>query len=179
MTELVEDYRVPLRLAKEGRLSPDTVRALFDYCEVTGLLTWKESGTGRGGYKRRAGAVAGVLTLDGYITVNLSRYGAFLAHRLAWAHHYGAWPVDQLDHINKVRADNSLRNLKAATNRSNHQNRSNNSSGFPGVSFDKTRGSWLAYFRKTDGTMVNIGRYNTPAAASEARTKHISTYGVD
>lgn len=47
-----------------------------------------------------------------------------LAHRVAWAVHYGAWPVGPIDHINRVRNDNRIANLRVVSAAENSANRS-------------------------------------------------------
>ena len=48
---------------------------------------------------------------DGYLQMRvLGKY--YLAHRLAWLHFYGAWPVHTIDHINRNRSDNRIGNLR-------------------------------------------------------------------
>lgn len=46
------------------------------------------------------------------------------AHRAAWAIHYGAWPNGEIDHINRVRADNRIENLRVVTHIENCRNTS-------------------------------------------------------
>ena len=36
-------------------------------------------------------------------------------HRLAWFLHYGEWPEGNIDHINRVKTDNRICNLRIAT----------------------------------------------------------------
>lgn len=60
----------------------------------------------------------------------------FLAHRLAWFMVNGDWPEGEIDHINGMRDDNRLINLRSVTRAENAKNiklRSDNSSGFLGV----------------------------------------------
>lgn len=47
-----------------------------------------------------------------------------LAHRVAWAIHYGVWPDGQIDHINRVKSDNRIANLRAVSASVNAANRS-------------------------------------------------------
>lgn len=72
-------------------------------------------------------------------------------HRLAWFFCNGTWPTEQVDHINGVRTDNRISNLREATvaeNQWNAKARSDNTSGIKGVSWDKQKGRWHARVKK-------------------------------
>jgi hypothetical protein len=59
-----------------------------------------------------------------------------LAHRVAWAIHYGTWPLSQIDHINGDPSDNRISNLRDVSQTINAQNmplRRDNSTGVTGV----------------------------------------------
>lgn len=62
-----------------------------------------------------AGSVAGRTGRDGYRRISVKNV-EYVAHRLAWLIHYGSWPALQLDHINAVKSDNRIENLRLATN---------------------------------------------------------------
>lgn len=47
----------------------------------------------------------------GYLRVHVEGR-SYAVHRLIWLMHTGAWPKDQLDHINRVRTDNRIENLR-------------------------------------------------------------------
>lgn len=74
----------------------------------------------------------------------------YYAHRLAWALSYGECPEDmEVDHINGVRDDNRLCNLRLVTASQNQYNRHmdvRNKSGVKGVHFCKKEGKWRARF---------------------------------
>lgn len=65
---------------------------------------------------------AGCINSQGYrmISVRGERLGA---HRLAWLYVHGCWPKEQIDHINHVRTDNRLANLREATEIENKRHR--------------------------------------------------------
>lgn len=68
------------------------------------------------------------------------RVGIFMGtkykeHHLVWLLHYGTLP-SQIDHINGIKDDNSINNLRLATHSQNQHNRTrskNNTSGVKGV----------------------------------------------
>ncbi|WEL95620.1 HNH homing endonuclease [Xanthomonas phage vB_XooS_NR08] len=85
-------------------LTFEDVDKLLAYEPETGVLTWKVFR----GYTAKAGSVAGCLDKTvGYIQVwaNGKRY---LAHRLAWLLHTGAWPIQHLDHIDGNPSNNRI-----------------------------------------------------------------------
>jgi hypothetical protein len=93
-----------------------------------------------------------------------------LAHRVIWAMAHGRWPTDQIDHINGARDDNRLENLREATQDENQHNRALhrlNTSGYPGVSWDKAKRKWQANIR-VGGRQVNLGRFPDRQSAARA-----------
>lgn len=66
----------------------------------------------------------------------------FLAHRILWKMHTGNEP-QHLDHINGIRQDNRIENLRPATIKQNAQNRKSfGVSGYKGV-HKKSRNKWV------------------------------------
>ena len=66
----------------------------------------------------------------------------YKAHRMAWLYVYGELPDCEIDHINGVRHDNRICNLRPATSKNNKHNcgiMKTNSTGFRGVYFRKSR----------------------------------------
>lgn len=70
----------------------------------------------------------------------------YSTHRVIWEMFNGPIPNGmEIDHINHIRDDNRIENLRMVTKQSNMENKSkykNNTSGFTGVSFDKDSGKW-------------------------------------
>ena len=67
--------------------------------------------------------------------------------------HHGDWPADQIDHINGVRSDNRIENLRAVdqlTNSRNMRRPSDNMSGVVGVWWDKKNWRWVASISVND-----------------------------
>lgn len=76
-----------------------------------------------------------------------------------------------VDHINGNRLDNRKCNLRICTNQENNFNaiaRNNNTSGYKGVWFDKTRNKWVSEI-KISGRKIFIGRYEDIKEAAFTR----------
>ena len=121
-------------------ISYEDVRRLFDY--DSGRLIWKNPTA----IKTKVGSIAGTLLPNGYRDIHI--YGKkYREHRVIWLWHHGKWPTDQIDHINGVRDDNRIENLREATRVENYQNKTvykNNLCGKTGVYFHKQRSKWAS-----------------------------------
>ena len=117
-------------------LPPKTLlNHLFSYDPKVGDLIWKNPRTNR----TKAGDRAGNLHTHGYIHVRINGK-LYKAHRLVWKMVHGSDPVDQLDHINRIRSDNRISNLREASNVENSRNHSlsrSNTTGITGINFLK------------------------------------------
>lgn len=141
----------------------ERLKELFSYSENTGRLTRLVS---RGPAK--FGTEAGCLNHDGYRRIKID--GAlYFAHRLAWLYVTGNWPEFDIDHINGLRDDNRIVNLRDVSKSTNKQNtrshRADNSLGVLGVT--KVGRSYRAVIW-TDGKQRHIGCFLTPEIASAA-----------
>lgn len=162
-------------------LTAERVRHLFTYFPETGEFVRRVPT----GYRNcnRVGELAGQTTAAGYRAINVD--GArYFAHRLAWLYTTGAWPTQQIDHINGVRDDNRWANLRDVSQAENLCNqrlaRSNNrSSQFLGVSFDRRRGKWKACIFVA-GKQKQLGRFDTEQEARDVyRTAKPQLHGVE
>lgn len=76
----------------------------------------------------------------------------------------------EIDHINLNKLDNRRTNLRFCTVSQNHYNtrvKSNNSSGYKGVSWHKRSGRWQAQIR-FQGQLIALGYYQEAEQAYEA-----------
>ena len=149
-------------------ITQEKLKELLSYDKDAGVFTWA--------VRRRGvavGAVAGYNRLDGYIQL-MAEGKLHYAHRIAWLYVYGELPKDQIDHINGVKTDNRICNLRLATNQENQHNKSSprtdNTSGFLGVSWSKPAKKWRADIR-INGRKKNLGFFNTADLASEVYLK--------
>lgn len=75
----------------------------------------------------------------GYVQIKISGK-LYHAHRLAWLYVYGYMPEKEIDHINRIRDDNRIANLREATSQLNSLNTGiykNNTSGSKGIYYNK------------------------------------------
>jgi hypothetical protein len=145
-------------------LTQDRLRELLLYDAETGIFT-RRIKTGR----VLVGDVAGSLHQKGYREIKVD-YKHYFAHRLAWFYVHGVWPKDQIDHINGVKDDNRICNLREATNAENNQNQRkasrNSRSGLLGVCTSNNRKPRAMI--RFNGKRLYIGTFDTPELAHAA-----------
>lgn len=162
-------------------LTAERVRELLHYDPETGVFTWRVN---RGG-GIKAGDIAGAIKPKGYRIIWIA--GNHRAHRLAWLYVHGTWPKDQIDHINHIKDDNRIANLREVTNGQNMQNRPhqrNSPSGFKGVLGRTPSGRWPAKIA-ANGKQYWLGMHDSPeeayaaycAAAARLHTHNLAVSG--
>lgn len=154
-------------------LTLERVKHCLAYDPDTGALTWRTSPRQR----TKAGDAAGTKGSSGYLSVTVDDHKV-KAHRLAWALYHGEWLQSgmDLDHINGVRHDNRIENLRRATRSQNAQNaalRSDNKTGVTGVFFRKETGKFQASIQ-ANGKGRNLGAFATLAEAQAARLSAVT-----
>lgn len=146
------------------RITLARLKQALDYDPAPGVFRWKIRGQGR---KPPIGSVAGHTSAYGYWIIGIDGQ-AYKAHHLAWYYVYGAWPAGEMDHRDGVKHNNSIDNLRLATQSQNNANRPryrNNKSGFKGAHFQN--GKWRSHIRLNRRSMY-IGSYDTPEEAHAA-----------
>jgi hypothetical protein len=125
-------------------LTQKILKELLDYNQDTGIFTWKVS---RG--KAKAGNVAGKINNDGYIAIGFN-YKTYQSHRLAWIYVYGEFPKKLIDHINGIKTDNKISNLRECNHSQNGFNRKisiNNTSNVKGIYWYKQYNKWRSQIK--------------------------------
>lgn len=157
--------------------APQRLKELFDYKD--GHLHYKSASS-----NRKAGARAGTLKDNGYIVVSIGPSGSnrrFREHQLIWVMHNGFMPLGtEIDHINHVRSDNRIENLRLvtrATNRRNVSLASNNTSGVTGVYFNNSLQLWCARINNDEGEMITLGCRKDKSLAVKLRKEAEKIYG--
>lgn len=161
------------RLMATAILSQKALKELLHYDPETGEFTWLVSR----GRKAKAGSTAGSLDRHEYQVIGVQGK-LYLAHRLAWLYAHGEFPPNDLDHINRVRADNRLQNLRLATRAENMQNisiPSSNTSGHVGVSWYKRGQKWQASIT-VNYKRIGLGCFPNIEDAIAARKAAEKTY---
>lgn len=156
--------------------SNQRLNELLRYNPQTGELRWKTNRRGAA----KAGQLAGVVDKSrGYVKISIDNI-RYKAHRICYKMATG-WDVGmfEIDHINGVRSDNRLSNLRmvnAIANRKNTKRRANNSSGYTGVSFHKRNKKWRAQL-KANGKKIHLGYFEKIEDAVAARAAADVEYG--
>jgi HNH endonuclease len=152
-------------------LTADQLRAVLTYYPKTGLFFWKSRPDIRpSANSGRQGKMAGTTKPIGYVYICINRR-LYLAHRLAWFHVHGRWPVAEIDHINEVRTDNRLANLRECSHGENNTRskaRADNKSGVLGVFRTALSPKWQAQVQH-QGVSIHVGMFDTIEEAKAAR----------
>lgn len=109
---------------------------------------------------------------EGYISIFIDGMG-HSAHRLAHLYMTGEWPIDVIDHINRVTGDNRWENLRSATRSQNLGNRRlnvNSRGGLKGVTplGSGRNAKWYQSRIQVGGKRIRIGIFTTPEEAHAA-----------
>lgn len=132
--------------------------------------------------KKRNIFLALPIDIYGYITINLDQKN--YKHHVLLANHFIPNPDNKpyIDHINGIRSDNRLENLRWVTRSENGFNRKQNETNIygKGVSLDKNRNSNKKYLARitSNNKTVYLGYFKTPEEASIAyQTKAREIHG--
>lgn len=152
------------------------LKSLLHYDPSTGRFIWTAARRGV-----RVGDECGRISLGhGYREIGID-CRLYRAHRLAFLYMLGRFPVSDVDHVNRDKADNAWANLREATvsqNMANIDVKPSNTSGYIGVTWDAARGKWRAQIR-FNGRKKNLGRFAEPIEAARAHdAAAIETFGA-
>lgn len=170
-----------------SEITQDLLRSLLTYDPETGDLFWRERpieifnshGAGLSWNKRYANTVAlSFVTRRGYKHGTI--FGkSFLAHRVCYALHHGLWPENHIDHINGIKTDNRISNLRDVDHVENQKNKpmqSNNKSGHTGVFWCTRDRKWQASIH-AKGRLKYLGQFSQISDAVAARDVAKSKFG--
>jgi hypothetical protein len=143
---------------------------IVSYEKDTGIFTWKErpfhqfkNSHGMNIFNsQKSGLPIKSMNKDGYIQIRIYKNN-YYGHRLAWFYVYGFWPKKHLDHINGIKNDNRICNLRECNDYENMQNlkkatKGNKSTGLIGSYYNKH--AKLFYSRiKVKGKDIFLGYF--------------------
>lgn len=158
--------------SKTPNITQSELKEALNYDPETGVFTWNINI----GTRAKAGNTPSNIR-DGYsrIKVNGKQYQA---HRLAWLYVHGEWPR-QIDHINHIRSDNRLINLREVSVSDNTRNQTlskKNTSGVCGVHWCKRQNKWRSQIN-ANGKRMTIGYFDKKEDAISARKAAEKEYG--
>lgn len=149
-------------------LTQERLKEVLHYDPDTGAFTWLKD--------MRANKVrndsATCLNLDGYLVIQVDAV-QYRQHRLAFLYMDGDFPSNQVDHINRKRADNRWCNLRRATSSENMSNKKNNNQTI-GVYWCKRENRWIARTNVSKGKRKFLGQFKYYLQACAARWQYES-----
>ena len=155
--------------------SQEYLKSIINYDELTGNFKWIDR---RGGSKSKIKA-GSIHKRDQYLRIKIKRV-CYQGHRLAWLYVYGY--IDntlQIDHINGIRSDNRICNLRLVPRSENQKNlklSKSNKTGFNGVSFSKFENKYVASI-SVNGKRERLGSTHVFEDAVKMRQEANIKYG--
>jgi hypothetical protein len=157
---------------------PDILRNLLRYEPDTGKLFWLPRHQGFFDQSRHWLAWNTRYSgMEAFTTINDNGYcqgdifnRKHAAHRVAWAIFYGESAQGPVDHINGIRSDNRIENLRLASPMENSRNCASargSSSRFLGVSWHKGNKKWSAQIR-VNRCQKHLGYFKDEESAAAA-----------
>lgn len=160
------------------QMTQERVMELFDYCELSGIMTNRVQRGAKALKGEEAGFIWSDPSRDNHkykcVKVNSKEYKV---HRLIWLYVYGEMPNGQIDHIDGNSLNNKIENLRVVDNVTNSKNRaiqSNNTSGYHGIN-QLPSGNWRVRI-SFDKQRITVGTFSSFEEAKAARLEAEKKY---
>jgi hypothetical protein len=148
-------------------IDAELINGRYNYDPLTGIFTYAKKCN-----KMLPGEIAGYKNKSGYIVMSMNA-SLYFAHRLAWFMHYAENPLGVVDHINRVKTDNRIENLRIISRSENIINqplKTKAKSGYRGVYW--SNGQWVARII-VRGNYITLGASDDPLEASRLYKEYI------
>lgn len=102
----------------------------------------------------------------------------YRAHIIIWLLYYGDLPNKEIDHINGIKRDNRISNLRLVSHAENSRNvrkRKYAENNYHGLWWDHTRNKWQVYIN-FDGKRIHLGRFADKHFALKVRKEAEKKY---
>ena len=139
-------------------MTQEELKQIISYNKYTGVITRLDRANSNGSIDRY-----------GYLIIKI-KGKQYKAHRLAWLYEYGKFPDYNIDHINGIRDDNRIENLRSVSQSINAKERNfnkNKNTDEYGIYIDNATKNLIAKFTLKDGKQTL--RFRTLEEAIEAR----------
>lgn len=148
------------------QITQEYLHYLFEYRD--GQFIWKIN-TSR---NKMVGNIAGTKKQNGYISIQINKK-QYLAHRLIYLYHNGYLDKDLvIDHINMIKDDNRIENLRLVTHQENRFN-----TKAIGYTFDTQKGKFKANIT-TGNKLKHLGYFDNKEDARNAYLKGKEKYHI-
>jgi len=142
------------------------LKSQLNYDSITGIFTRKISKSN----SVKINDVAGTKRKDEYLHISIFNKN-YLAHRLAWLYVYGEMPKNMIDHINGIKDDNRIENLRDIIKKTNNQNQKiahkRSKSKILGVDWKESHKKWCARI-SVNNKKKHLGYFDTAENAHQA-----------
>lgn len=150
---------------KDTEITKEILHILFYY--HNGELIRKHSLGGQKSFKISGSHKNGL-----YKSVCIN-YKEYLLHRIIYIYHYGDIPYGlEIDHINRIKDDNRIENLRVVTRSENHFNIE-----YKGYTFDKQKQRWIVNLVKNN-KRIYLGQFKKEEDAALAYLEGKKKYHI-
>ena len=158
-------------------MTQELLKSILHYEPLSGIFTWLI----KPNYSTNIGDEAG--RLSRYIQIQYKNK-KYYAHRLAWLYTYGTWPKFEIDHINQVKIDNRIINLRDVTRSVNLKNityKSRNGQQDYYINYIEHKNRWVLTASRSlnNGGKRYCGSFNTKKEAITAKQRLVSPNNGD